>query len=273
MPFLELDGNADVAEKLRQLEGETIVGSGAQSTWRIQRLDLAARHFAVRVDVAGAATVAPATPRSVVILNGRQVPHEGVPLASGDVLCAGSARFVFLASKSAPRPAPVAAAQAYLIDSAGRKGYTLRRKVVQIGREIGCSIVLRDPSVSRFHADIRGEGGEHVLYSMGATGTKINGAPASEPRVLQEGDQIHVGATSFVFTRSRLPDGIKPTDFEDHADDSINRRATQVYQKAVTGAGPSVKKRGIAAAANPLMIGAIALSVLVIGVLGYMLLR
>lgn len=274
MPYLEVDGGADGSDDIRQLDGETIVGSGALATWRIQRLDLGARHFTIRVDASGsAATVSPATPRSIVILNGCQVPRGGAPLTSGDVLGAGSGRFFFLASKSSPRPTPSSPAQAYLIDTAARKGYTLRRKVVQIGREAGCSIVLRDPGVSRFHADIRGEGGQHVLYSLGSSGTTINGAPATEPRVLEDGDQIRVGDTSFVFTRSRLPADVKPTNFEDHDDDSVNRRMTQVYQRALTGAVPVVRKRGIAAAANPVMIGIIAVSVAGIGFFAYLLMR
>jgi predicted component of type VI protein secretion system len=171
MPFLELEGSPDLENNPRELDGQLIVGSGSQATWRIQGRDLAARHFRIHVED-GLARVVPASAQNVVVLNGKQAATEGTNLRSGDVIAAGSARFIFLATADAERPAPVEApAPALLIDATAKKGYTLRKRVVQIGREIGCSIVLKDPTVSRFHADVRSEGGEYVLYSMGSAGT------------------------------------------------------------------------------------------------------
>lgn len=235
MPFLELEGKPDLQDNPRELGAETIIGSGSQAGWRIPGLDLAARHFRVRFEGVDASVI-PASPQNVVVLNGRQVPAAGAALSSGDVVAAGSARFIFLENRDSPRPAePGPAPEAHLIDGATRKGYTLRKRVVQIGREIGCSIVLKDPTVSRFHADVRSEGGEFVIYSMGSAGTKINGEAVSVPRMLGEGDEIQVGDTIFTFTRRPLPPGIRPVQFEDHEDDSFSRRSTQLATKTVTG--------------------------------------
>src|SRR5574340_558814 len=191
MPFLELEGQPDLEDNPRELNGELVVGSGSQASWRIPRRDLAARHVIIRGANNGGARVVPASPQNIVVLNGKQAPNDGTALNSGDVIAAGSARFVFLAARDSDRPVPVTdTAPAFLVDHKGRKGFSLQKRVIQIGREIGCTIVLRDPTVSRFHADIRSEGGEDVLYSLGSTGTRINDAPVTTPRLLQEGDRI-----------------------------------------------------------------------------------
>jgi len=191
--------------------------------------------------------VIPASPQNVVVLNGHQVPTDGAALSTGDVVAAGQARFVFLSDPSAKRPLPLTEMpDAHLIDVTNRKGYTLRRRVVQIGREIGCSIVLKDPTVSRFHADVRAEGGQFVLYAMGSSGTKVNGEPTVAPRLLREGDQITMGDTTFTFSLLAMPPGIRAVQFEDHEDDSFSRKNTQLAQRAVTmehGKAPRSQKK------------------------------
>jgi FOG: FHA domain len=131
----------------------------------------------------------------------------------------------------------------------------MRNRVVQIGREIGCSIVLKDPTVSRFHADVRSEAGGYVLYSMGSAGTKINGQTVTAPRMLVEGDEIAIGGTTFTFMRGAIPPGMSRVQFEDHAEDAVNRRQTVVAQRAITAAhGPAARRqRGWA---MPLVLGA-----------------
>lgn len=234
MPFLELEGKPDLENNPRELVGDVIIGSGSQATWRLSGNDLAARHF--RISLAnGAPVVTPASPQNIVVLNGEQVPTEGSKLDSGDVLAAGQARFVFLDRLDSKRPAPMnGMPEAVLIDAAARKGYTLRRRVVQIGREIGCSIVLKDPTVSRFHADVRAEGGQFVLYAMGSSGTKVNGEATVAPRMLREGDQIAIGDTTFTFSANPMPPGIRPVQFEDHEDDAFSRKNTQLAQRTIT---------------------------------------
>lgn len=271
MPFLELEGSPDLEDNPRELNGELIVGSGSQATWRIPGRDLAARHFRIETQN-GIARIAPASAQNVVVLNGRQAPADGTTLASGDVIAAGSTRFIYLGTRDARRPPPAGEpAPALLIDTAARKGYTLRKRVVQIGREIGCSIVLKDPTVSRFHADVRSEGGEYVLYSMGSSGTKINGQSATVPRMLVEGDQIAIGDTMFTFSRSPLPPGIRAVQFEDHADDAFSRKNTMLAQNAITaelGRYPGGRRRR-----SPLVPWVVGAGIVVVLLIAYIALR
>jgi predicted component of type VI protein secretion system len=271
MPFLELEGKPDLENNPRELVGDVIVGSGSQATWRLSGSDLAARHF--RISLAnGGPQVTPASPQNVVVLNGAQVPADGATLNSGDVVAAGQARFVFLADLASKRPAPAGGMpDAHLIDVTNKKGYTLRRRVVQIGREIGCSIVLKDPTVSRFHADVRAEGGQFVLYAMGSSGTKVNGEPTVAPRLLREGDQITMGDTTFTFSILAIPPGIRAVQFEDHEDDAFSRKNTQLQQRAITSEhgkfGRSQKKP------LPLVPILIAAAIVVIALLLFLLFR
>jgi predicted component of type VI protein secretion system len=254
MPFLELESISEMADNPRELHEALDVGSGSLVDWRIQRRDLAARHFRVQLDGV-MATVLPASNQNVIALNGRQVPTGGADLHPGDVIAAGSARFVFLEARDAERPAPPEEPpQALLVNAAARKAYTMRNRVVQIGREIGCSIVLKDPTVSRFHADVRSEAGGYVLYSMGSGGTKINGQTVTAPRMLAEGDELAIGGSTFTFMRGAIPPGMSRVQFEDNAEEAVNRRQTILAQRAVTAAhGPSY--RGQRNWKTPLMLG------------------
>ena len=80
-----------------------------------------------------------------------------------------------------------------------------------IGRFPDCDVVLADPNVSRYHAEVRpapGSGShpegvrDYEVSDMGSTnGTKVNGMPLTAARVLREGDQITLGATTIRFER------------------------------------------------------------------------
>jgi predicted component of type VI protein secretion system len=265
MPVIELEGKPELEGNPRTFSGELMVGSGSQATWRLAALDLAARHFKVVGLDDGSGSVVPASPQNVVVVNGKQVPPSGIAVKSGDVIAAGGARFFFLQKVDSPRPsAAKPAGETHLVDMANKKGYTLRKRVVQIGREIGCSIVLKDPTVSRFHADVRGEAGEFVLYSMGSAGTKINGQPASAPRLLVEGDQIVIGDTTFTFTREPLPGGVRPVQFEDHDDDAFSRRSTQLAQRAVTMEAGKYYEPQRKLPVLPILIGAALVAILLV---------
>jgi pSer/pThr/pTyr-binding forkhead associated (FHA) protein len=253
MAFLELVGVPDGTPQ--ELGPETSVGSGAQATWRVPSKDLAARHFTVHANGDGKGKVVPASAQHIVILNGEPVPVQGAAVKSGDVISAGTAHFIFLNKETDKRPElPAPAGPAFLVDAQNRRAYPLNRRVVQIGREIGCNIVLKDTSVSRFHADIRAEGGQHVIYSMGSGGTKVGEETIKQPQMLRDGDEIRVGRATFTFTRDKVPPGMKVVDLEEHADESFARRETVVYQKAITGSHDAFKIRS---GPGPMTIGAV----------------
>lgn len=71
-----------------------------------------------------------------------------------------------------------------------------------IGRMPECDIALSDPNVSRKHAEVRRQGTGFVVADLGSTnGTRVNGAVVKE-RVLNNGDDITVGATKLRFEAS-----------------------------------------------------------------------
>ncbi|MFP5578532.1 MAG: FhaA domain-containing protein [Acidimicrobiia bacterium] len=77
--------------------------------------------------------------------------------------------------------------------------FVLGDTVVTIGRLPESVLVLEDPNVSRQHAEIRPAGTGFVLADLGSTnGSKVNGIKVSE-RVLEDGDELTFGATSFRF--------------------------------------------------------------------------
>jgi hypothetical protein len=262
MAFLELVGIPDGTP--RELGPETSIGSGAQVAWRVAGKDLAARHFIVHANGEGAAKVVPATAQHIVFVNGEPVPVHGAAIKGGDVISAGSAHFIYLKKESDKRPAlPEPGGPAYLVDAQNRRAYPLNRRVVQIGREIGCNIVLKDTSVSRFHADIRAEGGQHVIYSMGSGGTKVGADSVMHPRMLRDGDEIRIGRATFTFTREKVPAGMKVVELEEHADESFARRETVVYQKVITGSQDAFQ---IKRSPVPMFLGAV---VLILGVVAW----
>ena len=69
-----------------------------------------------------------------------------------------------------------------------------------IGRSKDAECVLRDPNVSRHHAELRREeGGEWTIADLGSTnGVKVNGRRVSSTR-LRSGDQVTLGTTTFEF--------------------------------------------------------------------------
>jgi pSer/pThr/pTyr-binding forkhead associated (FHA) protein len=244
MPFLD-NGTSSTEVPA----GELLVGSGAQAKWRVLNSDLAARHFTIRTAADGTATLKPYSPSTIVVVNGSPVPQQGVAIRPGDVIAAGSARFAYVDDLEAPRP-EVSTEQrtAYLLDEAENRAYALSKRTISIGRDSAAGIQMRDLSVSRFHADVRSEAGEFVLYSMGSAGTHVNEHRVAAAKMLEEGDLIRIGGTTFRFTRGPLPDGMKQAKLGEHDDDTLARRSTtnlQTVRGETTGTGaPASSGRG-----------------------------
>ena len=71
-----------------------------------------------------------------------------------------------------------------------------------IGRMPECDVPLSDPNVSRRHAEVRRQGTGFVVVDLGSTnGTRVNGAQVKE-RLLNNGDEITVGASNLRFEAS-----------------------------------------------------------------------
>ena len=118
-------------------------------------------------------------------------------------------------------------APAYLVYEFERRAYPLSDSGFAIGRDAASDIVIREPSVSRTHAEVRAEGGEYVLHTSGTTGTRLNGAAVTTPRQLKDGDRIEVGTAELTFRRAKLPLGVSVVDHvEPHPEDITTRRET-----------------------------------------------
>ncbi len=78
--------------------------------------------------------------------------------------------------------------------------YVLEGPRATIGRSKEAECVLRDPNVSRRHAELRrASSGDWTIADLGSTnGVKVNGRRVSSTR-LSPGDQVTVGTTTFLF--------------------------------------------------------------------------
>ncbi|MFN3373498.1 MAG: FHA domain-containing protein, partial [Chloroflexus sp.] len=75
---------------------------------------------------------------------------------------------------------------------------------ITIGR-VGCDIILDNPQVSRFHAQLDRTPGGVVLRDMGSTnGTFVNGQRVTMPVSLKAGDVIQIGAFKLVYNVTSL---------------------------------------------------------------------
>ena len=86
----------------------------------------------------------------------------------------------------------------------------LSKLPITIGRGDEADICIRDTWSSRVHCKLSVRDQQLLLEDLGSSnGTLVNGAPMTEA-LLQSGDQITVGITSFRVTYSRLPASREP---------------------------------------------------------------
>jgi hypothetical protein len=110
-------------------------------------------------------------------------------------------------------------AEAWLVDERWFKAYPLVDETT-IGRGSKCSIILRDPAVSRVHAVVSKHRSGYRVNPEGASGTKLNGNSIVTPVLLQEGDVLEIAYTSLRFT-TKAPTGemfVVSRDYPTHID-------------------------------------------------------
>src|SRR3954469_9828785 len=118
MPWLTTEGASH-----QIAEGETVVGSAADAGWRLPAHDLAARHFVIerrdsRISVRACGV------DNVIAINGAQSTMSGHELKDGDVIDAGSARFLYSGERSGSYPA-VSVGPAHLVETREGAAYAL----------------------------------------------------------------------------------------------------------------------------------------------------
>jgi predicted component of type VI protein secretion system len=203
-------------EALQELrgEGEVVVGTGAQATWRLRRADLMPRHFIV--STAGShATICPFSSESVVTVNGRQLPTGATELHDGDVIGAGSGEFRFWAAEPgesrSERRAPVTG---HLVDGRRHSALSLNRVSTGIGSDESNALVIESGDAATFHAEVRREAGGHVLRIPESATVKLNGGRVTSPVLLTEGDELEIADLQLRYTREPLAEGITATTVE-----------------------------------------------------------
>jgi predicted component of type VI protein secretion system len=223
MPWLTTEGAAH-----QIAEGETIVGSGPQAGWRLVSHDLAARHFVLNRH-GSRVMVRPCGVDAIIAINGTQASVHDLELRDGDTVDAGNVRFMFSAERSGAYPA-LSVQPAHLIETRGGVAHALATPSIGIGRDRLNSIVVRDPTASRFHAEIRREAGGYVLHPHGSSGTLVNKLRVGSPARLQDGDIIEIANVEMRFVLGPVPAGSRQA--ERFADDEFGHRPT-VIQTAV----------------------------------------
>ena len=86
--------------------------------------------------------------------------------------------------------------------------WLIKETAVTVGRSSECEIRVIDPVISRRHCEVwLAEGRVHVRDLGSSNATLVNGRPIREA-VLQPGDELAVGSTTFVVTAREMDDGL-----------------------------------------------------------------
>lgn len=262
MPYLHIG-----RQTLELRPGETVVGSGAQASWRMPDLDLAPQHFSVTVEPQGSARVCAVSAQHVVVVDGHQVGLDGLELTDGAAIGAGGGRFVYTARpllESADRAEDAAVEPAVLLDDTARRAYAVGTGELTIGRDRASTVIVRDPSVSRVHAEIVAEAGRHVIHSVGSGGTRVNGYRISAPHVLEEGDRVEIGEVRLLYTRRPPPPGYATAPTREAGGDDLGNRSTIIHRRFDPSSGGI--RTGLRAMRIALLIG-VAVAVLALALL------
>jgi pSer/pThr/pTyr-binding forkhead associated (FHA) protein len=138
---------------------------------------------------------------------------------------------------------------AFLVSDRTGHAYPLGATPVTIGRDSVSHVVVDDPSVSRFHAEVRmDDRGRKPVYwfrTMGASGSNINGDRVKSESKLAEGDTITIGSIALRFTQEPLPDSLTVVQRVDAPADGGALKQTQVVRSVEPETvGPTVIPTG-----------------------------
>jgi hypothetical protein len=87
----------------------------------------------------------------------------------------------------------------------GTKVFTLQQAVTNIGRRLDNHLVVDDPRVSRYHAQIRYVRGRFIIFDLNSTGgTYVNGQRTSQS-ALYPGDVVSLAGLPIIFGQDNPP--------------------------------------------------------------------
>ncbi|WP_369214633.1 FHA domain-containing protein [Streptomyces flavofungini] len=111
-------------------------------------------------------------------------------------------------------------------------------KPLTFGRKPANDVVIRDASISRFHAEVRREGHGFMLYDLGSSnGTFVNGERTTS-RVLQPGDLITIGEETFRFDAAGPMETIMDLSVLQALTPPPAEQSVPVLKVTVSGGGP-----------------------------------
>ena len=88
--------------------------------------------------------------------------------------------------------------KAYLIVQ-GQRTFDIVQPTIRLGRALDNDVILEDPRVSRYHAQLRCRYGRYILQDLGSSGgTTVNGFPVQEI-VLRPGDVISLSGVDVIY--------------------------------------------------------------------------
>src|SRR4051794_29720252 len=130
--------------------------------------------------------------RNGTVLNGERFYGESRWLANGDTVVVGGEPLRFVTGQETRFDTSMPAlAATHAIRFTGER--------LTIGRDEGNDVVLDDPNVSRFHAEVVRAGDELEVRDLASrNGTRVDGQPARRA-MLQAGSEIGVGPYRLIF--------------------------------------------------------------------------
>lgn len=190
MPILQYDRQARTLGP-----GVLTIGSAPEAGWRIQDQELAPVHALVTLERDGHARLTRPNALARILVNGEELWDASRPLAIGDEIMLGDARFTLVNQATHKAGSDVA----YLRDLSRGRAWKLGQKL-SIGRDVACEVHIPDPDVSRVHAEIERAGEQVMIRPTGGLVFR-NGVHLTAAATLEEGDELAVGRTTLRFTR------------------------------------------------------------------------
>jgi hypothetical protein len=80
--------------------------------------------------------------------------------------------------------------------------FPINQPVTTIGRHRDCDIVLDQPTVSRYHAELHRDGHRHTIIDAGSLNGIYHNQHQVEQAELNHGDQLWIGVVHFTFHTS-----------------------------------------------------------------------
>jgi pSer/pThr/pTyr-binding forkhead associated (FHA) protein len=113
----------------------------------------------------------------------------------------------------------------------GVKVFPLERSVINIGRRSDNHLVLDDPRISRYHAQLRAIRGRYIIFDLNSTGGSFVNGHRTTQSVLYPGDVISLGGVRIIFGQDSPPPGSRKTGTEPLKEPPSSDRPTAVFRR------------------------------------------